>query len=80
MDVTVPPGWVNLDVEFEGGEKYRAANLKVVYILILFYFQSGPNKKIPLNRILTVLIGFLLFTCIDYNRYRCLHPTGVVGS
>ena len=30
VDVTVPNGWVNLDVEFEGGENFPAANLRVV--------------------------------------------------
>ena len=70
VDVTVPNGWVNLDVEFEGGENFRAANLRVVSskcsIEIEYIFLYPRHLPIADS------IGlYRLFSTIGY-RYRPL--------
>ena len=41
VDVTVPNGWVNLDVEFEGdGDKFFASNVRVVSQGTVAYIPS----------------------------------------
>ena len=55
LDVLVPNGWVNLDVEFEGGDGYKAKNLRVVstgtvaYVPDVSLVQKVDGDKILVN-------------------------------